>query len=131
MQLGLHTGGAALIISTDPAHSLSDALDQDVSGGLPVEVRRARHSCPASACSWALWMVLHPLMHALAPFARVPCQALSCCTLPPGARWAPPHPHSRCHHMRAPLQVDGTEGRVFGLELDVEQARAELRHLSG
>ena len=27
-----------LIVSTDPAHSLSDSLDQDVSGGVPVRV---------------------------------------------------------------------------------------------
>ncbi|KAI8464936.1 MAG: ArsAB family transporter: arsenite [Monoraphidium minutum] len=31
-------GMTTLIVSTDPAHSLSDSLDQDVSGGLPVRV---------------------------------------------------------------------------------------------
>eukprot|EP00966_Prymnesium_polylepis_P051412 1189750-Prymnesium_polylepis.2 len=31
-------GLATLVVSTDPAHSLSDALMQDVSGGKPVEV---------------------------------------------------------------------------------------------
>lgn len=31
-------GHTTLIVSTDPAHSLSDSLDQDVSGGLPVRV---------------------------------------------------------------------------------------------
>ena len=32
------TGLSTLIVSTDPAHSLSDALMQDVSGGSPVGV---------------------------------------------------------------------------------------------
>ena len=31
-------GKATLVVSTDPAHSLSDSLDQDVSGGKPVKV---------------------------------------------------------------------------------------------
>lgn len=31
-------GLATLLVSTDPAHSLSDALIQDVSGGTPVDV---------------------------------------------------------------------------------------------
>ena len=31
-------GKATLVVSTDPAHSLSDSLDQDVSGGRPVRV---------------------------------------------------------------------------------------------
>ena len=31
-------GRATLVVSTDPAHSLSDSLDQDVSGGRPVRV---------------------------------------------------------------------------------------------
>eukprot|EP00775_Hariotina_reticulata_P006182 gene6182-6420_t len=31
-------GHTTLVVSTDPAHSLSDSLDQDVSGGLPVKV---------------------------------------------------------------------------------------------
>eukprot|EP00879_Flechtneria_rotunda_P015872 GHRR01016599.1.p1 GENE.GHRR01016599.1~~GHRR01016599.1.p1 ORF type:complete len:577 (+),score=165.56 GHRR01016599.1:1133-2863(+) len=32
-------GHTTLVVSTDPAHSLSDSLDQDVSGGLPVQVQ--------------------------------------------------------------------------------------------
>ena len=31
-------GHNTLVVSTDPAHSLSDSLDQDVSGGSPVPV---------------------------------------------------------------------------------------------
>lgn len=57
-------GRTTLVVSTDPAHSLSDSLDQDVSGGKPV-------------------------------------------------------------------LVDGTDGRVYGMEIDLEQARQELRELSG
>ncbi|KAI7838953.1 hypothetical protein COHA_007312, partial [Chlorella ohadii] len=58
------TGHTTLVVSTDPAHSLSDSLDQDVSGGRPVEVQ-------------------------------------------------------------------GTDGRVYGMEIDLELAREELRQLSG
>lgn len=39
--LGMHLASQevpTLIVSTDPAHSLSDSLGQDVSGGLPVRV---------------------------------------------------------------------------------------------
>lgn len=32
-------GHNTLLVSTDPAHSLSDSLDQDVSGGMPVQVQ--------------------------------------------------------------------------------------------
>ncbi|KAL4441055.1 hypothetical protein ABPG77_010486 [Micractinium sp. CCAP 211/92] len=57
-------GHTTLVVSTDPAHSLSDSLDQDVSGGKPV-------------------------------------------------------------------LLEGTDGRVYGMEIDLEQARQELRELSG
>ncbi|PRW56240.1 ATPase ASNA1-like protein 2-like [Chlorella sorokiniana] len=57
-------GHTTLVVSTDPAHSLSDSLDQDVSGGRPVEVQ-------------------------------------------------------------------GTNGQVYGMEIDLELARQELRELSG
>lgn len=30
-----------------------------------------------------------------------------------------------------PVEVAGTGGRVYGLEIDLEQARQELRELSG
>lgn len=32
-------GHTTLLVSTDPAHSLSDSLDQDVSGGSPIQVQ--------------------------------------------------------------------------------------------
>lgn len=57
-------GHTTLVVSTDPAHSLSDSLDQDVSGGKPVS-------------------------------------------------------------------VEGTEDQVYGMEIDLELARQELRDLSG
>ncbi|PSC69048.1 arsenical pump-driving ATPase [Micractinium conductrix] len=57
-------GHTTLVVSTDPAHSLSDSLDQDVSGGKPIE-------------------------------------------------------------------VEGTNGGVFGMEIDLDMARQELRELSG
>ena len=57
-------GHNTLVVSTDPAHSLSDSLDQDVSGGVPVEVA-------------------------------------------------------------------GTAGRVWGMEIELEAAREELRDLAG
>jgi arsenite/tail-anchored protein-transporting ATPase len=57
-------GHCTLVVSTDPAHSLSDSLDQDVSSGVPVE-------------------------------------------------------------------VEGTDGRVWGMEIDLEAARKELKDLSG
>jgi arsenite-transporting ATPase len=65
--LGVALGGAGhatLVVSTDPAHSLSDSLTQDVGGGAPVEVA-------------------------------------------------------------------GTEGRVWGMEIDLEAARRELREVGG
>ena len=57
-------GHTTLVVSTDPAHSLSDSLALNVSGGTPVE-------------------------------------------------------------------VDGTDGRVWGMEIDLEAARSELRSLGG
>jgi arsenite/tail-anchored protein-transporting ATPase len=57
-------GHATLVVSTDPAHSLSDSLDQDVSGG-------------------------------------------------------------------APVLVEGTDGLVYGLEIDLDSARDDLRALAG
>ena len=57
-------GHTTLIVSTDPAHSLSDSLDHDVSGGMPIEVA-------------------------------------------------------------------GTDGNVWGMEIDLEAARQEIRDLGG
>ena len=57
-------GHTTLVVSTDPAHSLSDSLDQDVSGGKPIE-------------------------------------------------------------------VNGTDGKVWGMEVELEAAREELRDLAG
>jgi arsenite-transporting ATPase len=57
-------GHTTLVVSTDPAHSLSDSLAQDVSGGAPVE-------------------------------------------------------------------VEGTDGRVFGMEVELAEARTELAALAG
>ena len=57
-------GHTTLVVSTDPAHSLSDSLDQDMSGGGPVEVA-------------------------------------------------------------------GTDGKVWGMEVELEAARDELRELGG
>lgn len=57
-------GHTTLVVSTDPAHSLSDSLDQDVSGGKPIE-------------------------------------------------------------------VNGTDGKVWGMEIELDAARDELRELAG
>lgn len=41
VSLAVETQEPTLVVSTDPAHSLSDALGQDVSGGVPVRVETA------------------------------------------------------------------------------------------
>lgn len=57
-------GHKSLVVSTDPAHSLSDSFDQDLSGGIPV-------------------------------------------------------------------MIDGTDGNVWGLEIDIEAAKRDLKDLGG
>lgn len=64
MTLAMDEGHTTLVVSTDPAHSLSDSLAQNVSGGVPIEVA-------------------------------------------------------------------GTDGKVWGMEIDLEAAREDLRQVTG
>ena len=63
-------GRPTLVVSTDPAHSLSDSLGQDVSGGAPVRVACADGADGSSLPLWAMEVDLGAARAELSEAAR-------------------------------------------------------------